>query len=94
MLLALEELGGKSMDLYKALKLQFTKNQKLAAGKRMKVTGDVIIKPKLEGEPAGQPQGCSCSCNGCCQDKCAAAAAAKDATKTEASSVVPQTTAT
>jgi hypothetical protein len=95
MLLALEELSGKSMDLYKALKLQFTKNQKLAAGKRMKVIGDVVIKPKQEGEPAGLPQGCSCSCNGCCQDKCATATTAKTGdAKTESSTAVPTATST
>ena len=51
MLLALQELSGKSMDLYDALKLQFAKNQKLAAGKRMNISGSVVIKPKIDGEP-------------------------------------------
>ena len=52
MLAALSELSGKSMDLYEALKLQFAKNQKLAAGKRMDVSGSFIIKPKIDGTPA------------------------------------------
>lgn len=52
MLAALSELSGKSMDLYEALKLQFAKNQKLAAGKRMDVSGSFIIKPKIDSTPA------------------------------------------
>ena len=56
MLAALSELSGKSMDLYEALKLQFAKNQKLAAGKRMDVSGSFIIKPKIDGTtPAPTP---------------------------------------
>ena len=61
MLSALQELSGKSKDLYEALKLQFSKNQKLAAGKRMAVNGEVIIRPKLacgETEPTNGIKSC------------------------------------
>lgn len=51
MLTALQELSGKSMDLYEALKVQFAKNARLAAGKTMKVDGLVTIKPKVDEEP-------------------------------------------
>lgn len=61
MLGALQELSGKSKDLYEALKLQFSKNQKLASGKRMAVNGEVIIRPKLacnEPEPTNTIKSC------------------------------------
>ena len=64
MLSALQELSGKSKDLYEALKLQFAKNQKLAAGKRMAVNGEVIIRPKLacgETKPTNDVKSCCSS---------------------------------
>ena len=51
MLTALQELSGKSLDLYDALKVQFAKNERLAAGKTFRVHGLVTIKPKVEEEP-------------------------------------------
>ena len=67
MLLALQELSGKSMELYDALKIQFTKNQKLAEAKTMSISGTIAVTPKIEDckpleeapapcpEPAPQP---------------------------------------
>ena len=51
MLLALQDLSGKSMDLYDALKLQFAKNAKLSAGTPMAISGQVIVKPKIDTDP-------------------------------------------
>ena len=51
MLLALQDLSGKSMDLYDALKLQFAKNAKLSEGTPMAISGQVIVKPKIDSDP-------------------------------------------
>ena len=51
MLLALQDLSGKSMDLYDALKLQFAKNAKLSEGTPMAISGQVVVKPKIDTDP-------------------------------------------
>lgn len=63
MLSALQELSGKSKDLYDALKLQFAKNQKMAAGKKMAVNGEVIIRPKLACNESVPMNGIKSCCN-------------------------------
>ena len=66
MLLALQELTGKSQDLYEALRLQFAKNAKLAAAKTMTVSGQLSFKPKIDDTPivpivpAAPPKPCPC----------------------------------
>ena len=52
MLLALQELSGKSMSLYDALRMQFTKNAALGAAKTMSVSGNIQIKPRVGDAPA------------------------------------------
>ena len=51
MLQALKDLEGKSKDLFEALTLQFAKNTKLQAGTAMNISGNVIVKPKIESDP-------------------------------------------
>jgi hypothetical protein len=67
MLLALQELTGKSQDLYEALRLQFAKNAKLSAAKTMTVSGSLSFKPKIDDTPiapivpAAPPKDCPCN---------------------------------
>ena len=53
MLKSLQDLSGKSMDLYEALKVLFAKNARLAAGTTYAVKADdsMTIKPFVEEEP-------------------------------------------
>ena len=51
MLGALQDLSSKSIDLYDALKLQFAKNAKLAQGTPMAISGQVVVKPKIDSDP-------------------------------------------
>ena len=44
-------MSSKSIDLYDALKLQFAKNAKLAQGTPMAISGQVVVKPKIDSDP-------------------------------------------
>ena len=62
MLLALQELNGKSMTLHDALKAQFAKSGKLQNSKTMSVTGNIKFEPAGDGPlPVPQPEpDCGC----------------------------------
>ena len=55
MLLALQELSGKSMTLYDALKAQFAKSSALQNSKSMEVCGKICFDPIGDG-PAPMPE--------------------------------------
>ena len=62
MLLALQELNGKSMTLHDALKAQFAKSGKLQNSKTMSVTGNIKFEPAGDCPlPVAQPEpDCGC----------------------------------
>ena len=62
MLLALQELNGKSMTLHDALKAQFQKSGKLQNSKTMSVSGNIKFEPAGDGPlpvPTPEPD-CGC----------------------------------
>ena len=52
MLVALQELSGKSFSLHDALKSQFAKNAALGAAKTMSISGSIQVKPKVDAPAA------------------------------------------
>jgi hypothetical protein len=58
MLLALQELSGKSMTLYEALKTQFSQSAKLQNSKTMSVTGKISFEPAGDGPLPEAPKPC------------------------------------
>ena len=58
MLLALQELSGKSMTLYDALKAQFSKSAQLQNSKTMSVSGKISFEPAGDGPLPVPPKAC------------------------------------
>lgn len=62
MLLALQELSGKSMTLYEALKSQFAKSQKLQNSKTMSISGNIKFSPAGDGPLPEPEEKCPAKC--------------------------------
>ena len=63
MLLALQELSGKSMTLYEALKSQFAKSQQLQNSKTMSISGDIKFSPAGDGPLPVPEEKCPAKCD-------------------------------
>ena len=64
---AVNELGSKSADMAKALKLAFARSARLAATRTMEVKGCISLTPKItEPTPAPKPSTVNIEGGGCC----------------------------